>query len=88
MTGTPPVRRTRSAASRESVRPKTRCRRATRTLISARPMNPAAPVTNVVARVSVAIGPVCCPNDAAPTHNTRTELVQRPVLAAYAITGS
>jgi hypothetical protein len=41
-------------------------------------MNPAAPVTNVVARVSVAIGPVCCLNEAVPTDNTRTELVRRP----------
>ena len=72
MTG-PPARRTRSAASRESVRPNTRCRRATRTLTSSEPMNPAAPVTNVVARVSVAMGPVCSVNEAAPTDNTRTE---------------
>jgi len=77
MTGTPPVRRTRSAPSSESVRPNTRWRRATRTLTSSEPMNPAAPVTNVVARVFVAMGPVWSVKEAAPTDNTRTALVRR-----------
>jgi hypothetical protein len=41
-------------------------------------MNPAASVTKVVARVSIAMRPVCYPKDAAPTDNTRTEPVRRP----------
>lgn len=42
-------------------------------------MNPAAPVTSVVARVSVAMRPVCRANEAPPTDNTRT----RPVRHTY-----
>jgi len=46
--------------------------------ISSAPSNPTAPVTKVVARVSVAIWPVCCARAGAATHTTRTELVRHP----------
>jgi hypothetical protein len=57
---------------------RTTCRRATRVLTSAVPMNPAAPVTNAVARVSLAMSPVWTAGAAMPTDNTRTALVRRP----------
>ena len=41
-------------------------------------MNPAAPVTNAVARVSLAMSPVWRAGAAMPTDNTRTALVRRP----------
>jgi hypothetical protein len=47
-------------------------------LTSAVPMNPAAPVTNAVARVSLAMPPVWRAGAAMPTDNTRTVVVRRP----------
>jgi hypothetical protein len=41
-------------------------------------MNPAAPVTNAVARVVVGMAPVCGANAVAPTDDARTELVRFP----------
>jgi hypothetical protein len=76
MTAVAPALRTRCAASNDQVRPYTSWPRALRTLISSVPMNPAAPVMNVVAGRSPVMRPVSLASARATTDSTRTELVQ------------
>jgi len=78
MTAVAPALRTRCAASKDHVRPNTSWPRALRTLISSVPMNPAAPVMNVVAGRSPVMRPVWSASARANTDSTRTELVRHP----------